>query len=406
MKQGVMRYLSAGLITVAFLGGPMEGAAQADTIQAADSMMAQEGLYNRPFITSVGRTAVGGYVEGNTNWFKEDGIGEGFSMELRRFNIFLFSNISPRVRLISELEFEHGTEEIELETALIDFRVSPALVLRGGILLPPIGLFNQNHDSPKWNFVERPLVSTEIIPSTLSEVGFVVLGKFFPGKVTLSYDLYLTNGLRDGIVVNDQGRTHIPSGKSEEQFEEDNNGSPAVSGRFAARVPGLGEVGGSFYTAKYNTFVIEGDQVDEERRVSIFALDAQTSQPWGEVRAEFALANIDVPTSLAEVFGDQQWGAHIDITVPVWRPQMQGYTRPSTFALGLRLERLDMNVGTFSTTGSNIFDETTALVPSVSFRPTSDTVFRFNYRREWHRDLQGNPTAITAGYQFGLATYF
>ncbi|MCH7565577.1 MAG: hypothetical protein IH968_17330 [Gemmatimonadetes bacterium] len=406
MKQGVMRYLGAGLITVAFLGGPMEGAAQADTIQAADTVMAQEGVYNRPFITSVGRTAIGGYVEGNTNWFKEDGVGEGFSMELRRFNIFLFSTISPRIRLISELEFEHGTEEIELETALIDFRVSPSLVLRGGILLPPIGFFNQNHDSPKWNFVERPLVSTEIIPSTLSEVGFGVFGKFFPGTVTLSYDLYLTNGLQDGIIVNDQGRTHIPSGKSEEQFEEDNNGSPAVSGRFAARVPGLGEVGGSFYTAKYNNFVIEGETVDEARRVSIFAFDAQTSQPWGEVRAEFAVANIDVPASLTELFGDRQWGGHIDVTVPIWRPQMGGYSRPSALELGLRLERIDMNVGTFSTTGSNIFDETTALVPSISFRPTSDTVFSFNYRREWHRDMQGNPTAVTAGYQFGFATYF
>ena len=406
MKQGVMRYLGAGLITVAFLGGPMEGAAQADTIQAADTVMAQEGVYNRPFITSVGRTAIGGYVEGNTNWFKEDGVGEGFSMELRRFNIFLFSTISPRIRLISELEFEHGTEEIELETALIDFRVSPSLVLRGGILLPPIGFFNQNHDSPKWNFVERPLVSTEIIPSTLSEVGFGVFGKFFPGTVTLSYDLYLTNGLQDGIIVNDQGRTHIPSGKSEEQFEEDNNGSPAVSGRLAARVPGLGEVGGSFYTAKYNNFVIEGETVDEARRVSIFAFDAQTSQPWGEVRAEFAVANIDVPASLTEFFGDRQWGGHIDVTVPVWRPQMGGYSRPSALELSLRLERIDMNVGTFSTTGSNIFDETTALVPSISFRPTSDTVFSFNYRREWHRDMQGNPTAVTAGYQFGFATYF
>lgn len=406
MKQGVMRYLCAGLITVAFLGGPMEGAAQADTIQAADTVMAQEGVYNRPFITSVGRTAIGGYVEGNTNWFKEDGVGEGFSMELRRFNIFLFSTISPRIRLISELEFKHGTEEIELETALIDFRVSPSLVLRGGILLPPIGFFNQNHDSPKWNFVERPLVSTEIIPSTLSEVGFGVFGKFFPGTVTLSYDLYLTNGLQDGIIVNDQGRTHIPSGKSEEQFAEDNNGSPAVSGRLAMRMPGLGEVGGSFYTAKYNNFVIEGETVDEARRVSIFAFDAQTSQPWGEVRAEFAVANIDVPVSLTEFFGDRQWGGHIDVTVPIWRPQMGGYSRPSALELGLRLERIDMNVGTFSTTGSNIFDETTALVPSISFRPTSDTVFSFNYRREWHRDMQGNPTAVTAGYQFGFATYF
>lgn len=406
MKQRSGRYTVASWIILASLAFPAPGVAQADTNQVVDTTLTRRGVYARPFITSVGRTAIGGYLEGNTNWFKEDGVGEGFSMELRRFNVFLYSTISTRVRFISELEFEHGTEEIALETALLDFRVNPSLVLRGGILLPPIGFFNQNHDSPKWNFVERPLVSTEIIPSTLSEVGFGVFGTFFPGRATLSYDLYLTNGLQDGVVVNDQGRTHIPSGNSEEQFQEDNNASPAVSGRLAARLPGLGELGASFYTANYNTFKVEGDRVDDARRVSIFALDAQTAQPWGEVRAELALADIDVPESLQEVFGDRQWGGHVDVIVPIWKPRMSGYARPSSLELGLRLERLDLNVGTFSSTGGNIFDETTALVPSIAFRPTSDTVFRVNYRREWHRDMQGNPTVVTAGYQVGFATYF
>ena len=89
-------------------------------------------------------------------------------MELRRFNIFLYSSVGRRIRFLSELEFEHGTEEIALETALVDFVVTPSLVARAGILLPPIGAFNANHDSPRYDFVERPLVSTEIIPATLS----------------------------------------------------------------------------------------------------------------------------------------------------------------------------------------------------------------------------------------------
>ena len=67
-------------------------------------------IYDRPFITDFGNTAVGGYVEGNTNYFSEDGISEGFSMELRRFNIFLYSSIGSRISFFSELEFEHGTE--------------------------------------------------------------------------------------------------------------------------------------------------------------------------------------------------------------------------------------------------------------------------------------------------------
>ena len=333
-------------------------------------------------------------------------MGDGFSMELRRFNIFLFSSISPRVRFISELEFEHGTEEIALETALIDFRVNPALVIRAGILLPPIGFLNQNHDSPKWNFVERPLVTTEIIPTTLSEVGFGIFGKFFPTGMTVSYDLYLTNGLQDGVVENDQGRTHIPSGKAEERFAEDNNGSPAISGRVGLRKAGWGELGGSFYTGNYNSFTVEGDVVDEKRRVSLFALDAQAGFGWGEVRAEFALANVDVPESLNELFADRQWGGHVDVVVPVWRRRLSGYEAPSVLEVNMRFERVDLNVGTFSGTGANIFDEVTAWVPGVSFRPSSDTVFRFNYRREWRRDFLGNPTSIRAGYQLGFATYF
>ncbi len=48
----------------------------------------------------------------------------------------------------------------------------------------------------------------------------------------------------------------------------------------------------------------------------------------------------------------------------------------------------------------------TALVPSISFRPTSDTVFRVNYRYHWVTDFQGNDPARIAGFQLGLATYF
>src|SRR3990172_5257782 len=59
--------------------------------------------------------------------------------------------------------FEHGTEEIALETALVDLRIRPSLVLRAGILLPPIGYLNQNHDSPPWDWVDRPLVTPQVI---------------------------------------------------------------------------------------------------------------------------------------------------------------------------------------------------------------------------------------------------
>ncbi len=396
--------LRAGLVAALLIATSAVSAAGQEE-EPPDTLLGQDGVYNRPFIGSLGGTSIGGYAEANTNYFQEDGISDGFSMEFRRFNLFVFSSISRRVKLISELEFEHGTEEIKLETALVDFEVSPALILRGGIILPPIGYFNQNHDGPRWEFVERPLVSTEIIPSTLSEVGFGLYGKLFPGDLVLSYDLYLTNGLGDGIVVNEEGRTHIPSGKSEEQFEEDNNGSPAVTGRLAIGKRDLGEIGVSAYWARYNTFEIEGDPVAPERAVTLLAVDLGTRVGPVDLRGELARATIDVPRDLRELFGDEQWAGHVDAVVPVWRPDFPGLENP-VVNLALRVEHVDFNVGTFSRTGRQIGDDVTVIAPGISFRPTSGTVFRANYRRHWINDLLGNPTINLAGFQVGFATYF
>jgi hypothetical protein len=370
-----------------------------------DSTMAQEGIYDRPFIGSIAATSIGGYLEGNTNWFVQDGVGEGLSMELRRFNIFLFSQLSPRLRFLAELEFEHGTEEIALETALVDFQIGQALVVRGGVLLPPIGFLNQNHDSPRWDFVERPLVTTDIIPSTLSEVGFGVYGKLAVRAVIVSYDAYLTNGLGDPVVGNDLGRTDIPSGKVEGMFGEDNNGSPALSARIAARAPSHGEVGLSYYGGYYNSFRVEGEEVDDRRWLAIAALDFGGRLGVAGIRGEIAYASVDVPPGMTEVFGDAQLGGHLDVLVPVWRPTFLGYENAVVTA-GLRVEKVDFNLGTFSSTALPIGDDVTAVVPGISLRPTPGTVFRANYRHEWLRDFPGNPAAKRAGFQLGFATYF
>jgi hypothetical protein len=372
---------------------------------AQDTAMVQGGIYQRPFIIAAGRTAVGGYAEGNANYLATDGVREGFSLELRRFNIFLFSSVGRRIRFISELEFEHGTEEIALETALVDFVVNPSLVVRAGILLPPIGAFNVNHDSPRYDFVERPLVSTRIIPATLSEIGFGIHGRLAPRGVALSYDAYLTNGLGSGVLLNGAGRTDLAAGKSGERFAEDNNGSPALSGRLAAQARRLGEVGLSYYGGAYNDYRVEGVVIDERRWLSLLALDFSTDLGPVDLRGEAAHAWIEVPRDLDELFAARQWGFHLDAVLPLWRPSIRALQSPVVSAV-LRLERVDLNAGRFSSTGLPIGDETTAVTLGLSFRPAGGTVFRANYRHETSRDLARNPASRTAGFQVGFATYF
>lgn len=398
--------LVAPLLSVVLL--PASVVAQTDSTRRAtrDTATVQGSIYSRPFIASASRVSLGGYVEGNSNYMVEDGVTEGFSMELRRFNIFLYAPIATRLRVFTELEFEHGTKEISLETAQLDLQLTPTLALRMGIVLPPIGAFNQNHDSPRWEFVDRPLVSTRIIPSTLSDVGAGVVGRIRPGRrTTITYDAYLTNGLGDGIVSNNEGRTLLAAGKRDEQFAEDNNGSPALSARVGMQHRIFGELGLSYYGAIYNRFRVDGVQVDAARRVSIAAVDFSTAIGRLAIRGEAARVAVDVPSGLAEIFADRQQGAFVDFVLPVLRRTMLGMPS-STLSVALRLEHIDYNLGRFSSTGASIRDEVSALVPGVSFRPNANTVLKANYRRHRTRDLLGNTAARLGGYQLGFATYF
>jgi hypothetical protein len=366
----------------------------------------QDAIYARPFI-GVGRskTAVGGYLEANTNYFMEDGVSEGFSMELRRFNIFLYSAIGKRIKLLSELEFEHGTEEIALETALIDFEFHPAFNFRGGIILPQIGMFNANHDSPKWEVIDRPLVSTTLIPSTLSEVGFGAFGKFYPGNNILTYDFYVVNGLQDGIILNEDGRTSIPNGKSQEMFGEDNNGTPMLNGRVAFANRKIGEFGLSYYGGIYNSFALEGEQIDKKRSLAIMAFDFSISVKKFVLQGEVAAASIEVPKELDQFYGTQQWGGFVELIYPIFERKMLGFEE-SVIRVAARVEYVDYNMGSFDTYDQKIGEDVFALVFGFSYTPIPGTKIKANYRRHLTKDILGNPPVILGGFQFGVATYF
>ena len=375
----------------------------------SDSVTNKDAIFARPFILegNIGKqttTAIGGYLEGNTNYFVEDGIGDGFSMEMRRFNIFLYSSISNRIRFLSELEFEDGAQEITLETALIDFEFHPSLIFRAGILLPPIGYFNQNHDSPKWEFVDRPMVSTNLIPSTLSEIGFGLHGNLGIGGNILTYEAYLTNGLNDNIIANTENRTSLAAGKGA-SFVSDNNGSPNFTSRVAIKNRQFGELGLSYYGGAYNTFEADGLRLDDKRSLRIFAIDGNFSVEKLQLIGETAWIDVDIPQDFGQQFGTKQWGFHLDFIYPILTTRLlnlEGVTLNTIF----RIERVDYNIDEFEETGQNINDDVTAIVPGLSLRFSKNTLIRANYRYHWQRDLFGNPATRLAGFQFGFASYF
>ncbi len=376
--------------------------------QTSDSILMQhDAIYNRPF-NSFGNSgiAIGGYLEGNTNYFSEDGISEGLSMEMRRFNIFLSSKIGERFRFISELEFEHGTKEIALETALVDLEIAEYLNIRMGVLLPELGCVNANHDSPVWDFIERPLSSVSLIPSTLSEIGFGIHGKFALKKSLVSYNLYLINGLQDGVILNSEGKTHLLSGKTSEMFEEDNNGIPMFNSRIAISNYKFGELGIAYYGGYYNTFMLEGEILAPKRALNVYAIDLDTDIGKLNIKAELVQIALDVPEDIEEIYGEAQFGGFLDLVYPVYNDKLFTY-ESSVLNILFRIEFADYNQGNFKT---NIYtkkiDETYGLVTGMSWRPNENAVLKLNYSYHLVYDLIGNPPAKIGGVQFGFASYF
>jgi hypothetical protein len=306
------------------------------------------------------------------------------------------------------LEFEDGTKEINVELAAMDIEFHSLLIFRGGIVLNPIGAYNQNHDGPKWDYIDRPLSATTIIPSTLSSAGLGLHGKYFIKNWIIGYEAYLTNGFDNSIIDNETNRTSLAAGKSNpERFEVSNSGVPMFTGKLAVRNREAGELGVSYMSGVYNKWKEDGLIVDEKRTVSIVALDFNTSllQNRLHISGEVARVIVEVPVSYTQQYGSQQFGAYLDIIGTVLQQQMFGWENVK-LNVGIRLEYADYNQGEFKETMDNIGDHVWAIVPAIAFRPAGTTVLRFNYRYHRETDLFGNPPANTGIIQFGFSTYF
>ncbi|MEO8406627.1 MAG: hypothetical protein ABI480_18590 [Chitinophagaceae bacterium] len=371
--------------------------------------MNMDAIYNRPFL-QIGKfpATIGGYVEANTAYFSENGVSEGLSFQVPRLTMFISATVKQRIKFLTEIEFEEGGKEVNIEFASVDVELHPLLNVRAGIIMNPIGSFNQNHDGPKWEFISRPISSTTIIPSTFSNAGAGLFGKYAKRNWIWGYEAYFTNGFDDRIIHNTQNRTWFPATKENpERFEESFNGVPLITLKTALRHRKIGEIGLSWMGGVYNKFREDGIDLDKKRRVDFIAIDFNTILPKIKTRinGEYVWATVDVPATFTQQFGNRQQGGFIDFVQPIIKKQMLGWD-DATLNLAVRGEYADYNVGKFSSTGGNIFDHVFGIVPAISFRPSTQTVFRINYRYEWHKDILGNPATKIAGFQVGVSTYF
>jgi len=129
--------------------------------------------------------------------------------------------------------------DVELEFAYLDFLVSPALNVRAGMVLVPVGFINEMHEPPTFLGAARPALERSLIPTTWRENGAGVHGDLGQG---FAYRAYLVAGL-DGSKFTKSG-----IGGGRQQGARSIAESWALTGRLDwSPLPGA-TVGASFFS--------------------------------------------------------------------------------------------------------------------------------------------------------------
>ncbi len=145
--------------------------------------------------------AIGGYGE----FLYQNPEGEIATADSLRAVVYTGYKFNDRVLFNSELEVEHANLErggnVELEFAYLDFMHRPELNFRGGLVLVPVGLTNEQHEPTAFLGARRPRVENVIIPTTWMELGGGVFGDVGP----VSYRAYVVTGLDSANFNSEEG---------------------------------------------------------------------------------------------------------------------------------------------------------------------------------------------------------
>jgi len=159
-------------------------------------------------------TVLSGYGEAR---YSIDTKRKSAEANLRRVVLFVGHKFSKNISFFSELEVENalvtgggadestnGKGSISMEQAFLKFNLNPATYIVAGLILPRIGIINENHLPTTFNGVDRPYLEEQIIPSTWREVGVAIYGQA-TGIRGLNYSVALTNGLNSSNFSSAEG---------------------------------------------------------------------------------------------------------------------------------------------------------------------------------------------------------
>lgn len=193
------------------------------------------------------------------------------------FNIFVSSQLTDKIFIEGQLEYEHGGDDIDIRYAFADYKFSDAFVVRSGKFLVPAGQFNE-YLYPEYltKTVNRAWVNREISPSAWAEVGVQIRGRLnSTGNATPFYSAYVVNGLSG-----DSG-AGIRSLRGNSRDSKTGNDNKGVGAAFGVDVGDDITISANYYSGKYT--------LDDELGLSIigasFYMDKDKFSIWSEFHA-------------------------------------------------------------------------------------------------------------------------
>jgi hypothetical protein len=278
--------------------------------------------------------------------------------------------------------------EVYAEFANLDFMLHPMLNIKAGLMLVPMGIYNEMHEAPTFLATTRPLTEQRVIPSTWRENGAGIFGQIWD----IAYKLYAVTSLDAKSSVDGFNSQGLRGGRQ--------SGQKAVSNEFSAvfRADYVGIPGTTFGASGY--WGKSGQADNHEHETTIVDAHADIRMKGIYLRGVMAYSQVTGANKLASAgigLADAMYGAYIEVGYDVFRfLNLNQELFPH-----IRIERIDTQ---YKVAAGNRFDaqyEQNVFTFGVAYKPIHQISAKIDYSIYSNKaDTGVNQLNFALGYLF------